>query len=93
MKRKAIVTAAICLVAIHPQYAVAEETDSRQLWFGVGLGSVAVLCDLLENNLISKEVVDAQLASVQEPSPDVDTVTIIEAIEELRKSGDFKGCL
>lgn len=93
MKRKAIVTAAICLVAIHPQYAVAEETDSRQLWFGVGLGSVAVLCDLLGNNLISKEVVDAQLASVQEPSPDVDTETISEAIEELRKGGEFKGCL
>jgi len=76
-----------------PAKVYAEDADNRLLWYGVGVGSVAVLCDLYEHQLISKETLDQQLASLQEPAPNVDVGVIMEAVEEMRNGGEFKNCL
>ena len=41
-----------------PAKVYAEDADNRLLWHGVGVGSVAVLCDLYEHQLISKGTLD-----------------------------------
>lgn len=93
MKTQVIIAALAYLVATQPGKAETNESDSKQLWYGVGLGAVATLCNLLEEGIIDKKTVSAKLASMQEPSPDADIETVKEVIRELRSDENFKDCL
>ena len=93
MKRQVILAALAYLVATQPGKAEANESDSKQLWYGVGLGAVAALCNLLEEGIIDRTTVRAKLESMVEPSPDADIDAIKEVIRELESDENFKDCL